>query len=275
MCVSQQGLGRKAGHKRLVGAPPPGEIKIRLGDGGGGEEGEWSVYEHEGFVFVCCVSGIVGQEHATCVVVCISGWLHSARTSNEAPSSTSPPHSQSPPFWKTTPNNQQVSKTAPTGEYLPTGSFMVRGKKNFLPPQGLVMGLGFMFKLEDSCIGRHVGERAVRGGLDDDGGGEGGEGEGGRADRQQQQRVSGASGGGVSEGDDDDEDEEEGGSQAGGWGPQGRVCVCSGEGFQEGVCGRESVHASVLRVGALCWGGAACVWECSCACKMLALAVNP
>jgi hypothetical protein len=29
----------------------------------------------------------------------------------------------------------QVSKTAPTGEYLPTGSFMIRGKKNFLPPQ--------------------------------------------------------------------------------------------------------------------------------------------
>jgi hypothetical protein len=62
----------------------------------------------------------------------------------------------------------QVSKAAPTGEYLPTGSFMIRGKKNFLPPQGLVMGLGFMFKLEESCIGRHVGERAVRGGLDDD-----------------------------------------------------------------------------------------------------------
>lgn len=61
----------------------------------------------------------------------------------------------------------QVSKTAPTGEYLPTGSFMVRGKKQFLPPQGLVMGFGFMFKLEDSCIGRHAGERAVKGGLDD------------------------------------------------------------------------------------------------------------
>jgi hypothetical protein len=56
-----------------------------------------------------------------------------------------------------------VSKTAPTGEYLPTGSFMVRGKKNFLPPQGLVMGFGFMFKLEEGCIGRHAGERAVRG----------------------------------------------------------------------------------------------------------------
>ena len=41
----------------------------------------------------------------------------------------------------------QVSKTAPSGEYLPTGSFMVRGKKNFLPPHPLVMGLSFLFKL--------------------------------------------------------------------------------------------------------------------------------
>jgi hypothetical protein len=62
----------------------------------------------------------------------------------------------------------QVSKAAPTGEYLPTGSFMVRGKKNFLPPQGLVMGFGFMFKLEESCIGHHAGERAVRGYDEDD-----------------------------------------------------------------------------------------------------------
>lgn len=43
--------------------------------------------------------------------------------------------------------HDQVSKTAPTGEYLPTGSFIIRGKKNFLPPQPLVMGLAFMFRL--------------------------------------------------------------------------------------------------------------------------------
>jgi hypothetical protein len=42
---------------------------------------------------------------------------------------------------------EQVSKTAPSGEYLPTGSFMIRGKKNFLPPHPLVMGLSFLFKL--------------------------------------------------------------------------------------------------------------------------------
>ncbi len=29
----------------------------------------------------------------------------------------------------------QVSKAAPSGEYLVTGSFMIRGKKNYLPPQ--------------------------------------------------------------------------------------------------------------------------------------------
>ena len=34
-------------------------------------------------------------------------------------------------------NGRQVSKTAPTGEYLVTGSFMIRGRKNYLPPQQL------------------------------------------------------------------------------------------------------------------------------------------
>lgn len=43
---------------------------------------------------------------------------------------------------------------------------MVRGKKNFLPPQPLVFGFGFMFKLAEECIGGHLGERAVRGGGD-------------------------------------------------------------------------------------------------------------
>eukprot|EP00877_Chromochloris_zofingiensis_P000091 jgi/Chrzof1/10082/Cz04g26130.t1 len=65
-------------------------------------------------------------------------------------------------------HHHQVSKAAPTGEYLPTGSFMIRGKKNYLPPQPLVFGFGFIFKLEDSCIGRHVGERAVKSVGDED-----------------------------------------------------------------------------------------------------------
>ncbi|KAL1397754.1 hypothetical protein pipiens_009510 [Culex pipiens pipiens] len=58
--------------------------------------------------------------------------------------------------------SEQVSKTAPTGEYLTTGSFMIRGKKNFLPPCHLVLGLSFMFKLEESSVERHKGERKVR-----------------------------------------------------------------------------------------------------------------
>eukprot|EP00949_MAST-11_sp_MAST-11-sp1_P004254 g4254.t1 len=56
----------------------------------------------------------------------------------------------------------QVSKTAPSGEYLTTGSFMIRGKKNFLQPCRLELGFGLLFKLEETCISRHVGERRVR-----------------------------------------------------------------------------------------------------------------
>lgn len=58
--------------------------------------------------------------------------------------------------------SDQVSKTAQTGEYLETGSFMIRGKKNFLPPCHLILGLSLMFKLEESSVERHVGERSVR-----------------------------------------------------------------------------------------------------------------
>ncbi|EKU20571.1 hypothetical protein NGA_2069500, partial [Nannochloropsis gaditana CCMP526] len=57
----------------------------------------------------------------------------------------------------------QVSKTAPAGEFLPTGSFMVRGKKNFLAPQPLEMGLGLLFKLDEGSVGRHTKERRERG----------------------------------------------------------------------------------------------------------------
>lgn len=62
---------------------------------------------------------------------------------------------------------EQVTKTAPTGEYLTTGSFMIRGKKNFLPPSHLVLGLSFLFRLEDSSIERHLGERKIIYGNDD------------------------------------------------------------------------------------------------------------
>ncbi|XP_002735180.1 ribosome quality control complex subunit NEMF-like [Saccoglossus kowalevskii] len=58
--------------------------------------------------------------------------------------------------------HNQVSKTAPTGEYLTTGSFMVRGKKNYLPPSYLVMGFGFLFKVDEDSLWRHKDERKVK-----------------------------------------------------------------------------------------------------------------
>lgn len=44
---------------------------------------------------------------------------------------------------------------------------MIRGKKNYLPPCQLVMGLGFMFRLEESSIERHKDERKVKS-IDDE-----------------------------------------------------------------------------------------------------------
>ena len=56
--------------------------------------------------------------------------------------------------------SHQVSKTAPSGEYLTVGSFMVRGKKNFLPPSALEMGLAVLFRLgDDDSVLRHKNER--------------------------------------------------------------------------------------------------------------------
>ncbi|XP_056092688.1 ribosome quality control complex subunit NEMF-like [Rhinichthys klamathensis goyatoka] len=59
-------------------------------------------------------------------------------------------------------HHHQVTKTAPTGEYLTTGSFMIRGKKNFLPPSYLIMGFGFLFKVDDQSVFRHRGERKMK-----------------------------------------------------------------------------------------------------------------
>jgi len=53
----------------------------------------------------------------------------------------------------------QVSKTAPSGEYLTTGSFIIRGKKNFLPPVQLLMGFAVLFRVDETCVDRHRGER--------------------------------------------------------------------------------------------------------------------
>ena len=55
----------------------------------------------------------------------------------------------------------QVSKTAPSGEYLSTGSFMIRGRKNFLPPTRLEMGIGVLFLIsEESAAGREPERKA-------------------------------------------------------------------------------------------------------------------
>lgn len=59
-------------------------------------------------------------------------------------------------------HHHQVSKTAPTGQYLTPGAFMIRGKKNYLPPSYLIMGFGFLYKLDDESIERHRVERKVR-----------------------------------------------------------------------------------------------------------------
>ncbi|KAF6212306.1 hypothetical protein GE061_012828 [Apolygus lucorum] len=64
-----------------------------------------------------------------------------------------------PAWWV---HHHQVSKTAPAGEYLTPGSFMIRGTKNYLAPTQLALGFGFLFRLEESSLERHKGERCVR-----------------------------------------------------------------------------------------------------------------
>merc|ERR1711994_228307 len=55
-----------------------------------------------------------------------------------------------------------VSKTAPSGLFLTTGSFMIRGKKNYIAAQPLVMGFGLLFRLDESCLANHINERKPR-----------------------------------------------------------------------------------------------------------------
>lgn len=59
--------------------------------------------------------------------------------------------------WWVYPN--QVSKSAPTGEYLTTGAFIIRGKKNYLPISYLILGFGFLFRLDEESIERRKKER--------------------------------------------------------------------------------------------------------------------
>ncbi|KAF7544899.1 hypothetical protein G7Z17_g9596 [Cylindrodendrum hubeiense] len=65
-----------------------------------------------------------------------------------------------PAWWV---NADQVSKSTSTGEYLATGSFTVKGKKNFLPPAQLLLGLGIMFKISEESMAKHVKHRLYDG----------------------------------------------------------------------------------------------------------------
>ena len=56
----------------------------------------------------------------------------------------------------------QVSKTPPTGMYIATGSFIIRGKRNFVQPRSLTLGLTVMFALNEDSLANHMGERKVR-----------------------------------------------------------------------------------------------------------------
>lgn len=58
-------------------------------------------------------------------------------------------------------NAEQVSKSAPAGEFLPSGSFMVRDKKNYLPPQPLILGFGFLFRISEESKGNHIKHRLM------------------------------------------------------------------------------------------------------------------
>ena len=58
-------------------------------------------------------------------------------------------------------NASQVSKKSPTGEPLPSGSFMIRGKKNYLSPYRLEMGIGLFFEIGNDSS-KHIFERHRR-----------------------------------------------------------------------------------------------------------------
>ncbi|KAL5091149.1 hypothetical protein Trisim1_003462 [Trichoderma cf. simile WF8] len=56
-------------------------------------------------------------------------------------------------------NADQVSKSTPTGDILPAGSFTIQGKKNYLPPTQLLLGLGFTFKISEQSKSKHLKHR--------------------------------------------------------------------------------------------------------------------
>ena len=59
-------------------------------------------------------------------------------------------------------NADQVSKSAPSGLYIATGSFIIRGKRNFITPNKLELGMTLMFILNEESLAHHIGERKPR-----------------------------------------------------------------------------------------------------------------
>jgi predicted ribosome quality control (RQC) complex YloA/Tae2 family protein len=57
----------------------------------------------------------------------------------------------------------QVSKTGQTGEFLPPGMFNIKGKKEFLPPAQLIVGLAVMFEISEASKARHNKHRVLDG----------------------------------------------------------------------------------------------------------------
>jgi predicted ribosome quality control (RQC) complex YloA/Tae2 family protein len=58
-------------------------------------------------------------------------------------------------------NSDQVSKTGSAGEYLPVGLFNVKGKKEFLPPAQLIIGLGIIFEISEESKAQHQKHRFI------------------------------------------------------------------------------------------------------------------
>jgi hypothetical protein len=46
--------------------------------------------------------------------------------------------------------------------YIATGSFIIRGKRNFIQPRALQLGLTLMFALNEESLANHIGERKSR-----------------------------------------------------------------------------------------------------------------
>lgn len=57
----------------------------------------------------------------------------------------------------------QVSKTGQTGEFLPPGIFNIKGKKEYLPPAQLIVGLAVMFEISEASKARHNKHRVLDG----------------------------------------------------------------------------------------------------------------